>query len=71
MTFAGCVSRMKALALAVCVLAAATMIVPTAAAGPFECYDIYNEWHVGPYTIVQRNSCSYEICYEDECGLLQ
>lgn len=59
---------MKALALAVSLLAIA--FVPVAEAGPFECYDIYNEWEVGPVTIVQRSSCNYEVCYEGECGLL-
>lgn len=62
---------MKALVIAVSILAAATLLVPVASAGPFECYDIYNEWEVGPITVVQRSSCSYDVCYEGECGILR
>ena len=61
---------MKAFALALLVVASALVAVPTAAAEP-ACYDIYNEYEVGPVTIIQRSSCSYEVCYEGRCGLLQ
>lgn len=33
----------------------------SADAWPPECYDVYNEWRVGPVTVVQRSSCDYEV----------
>lgn len=26
-----------------------------------ECMDVYNEWSVGPVTVIQRSSCDYEV----------
>lgn len=55
---------------AILVLAGGLAVLPTAQAGP-DCYDIYNEWTVGPVTVIQRSSCSYEVCIDGECDLLQ
>lgn len=55
--------------IALMLVAVPIALAPTANAAP-DCYDIYNEWTVGPITIVQRSSCNYEVCYEGECGLL-
>jgi hypothetical protein len=46
-----------------CLLLTAAVAAPmaTAEAGPEpNCYEIYNEYHVGPLTVIQRSSCQYE-----------
>lgn len=60
---------MKAVALAMLIVAATLVVVPTAAAGP-DCYEIYNEYEVGPVTVVQRSSCHYEVCVRNNCDWL-
>ena len=61
---------MKALALAIGILALAAL-VPSADAGGPNCYDVYNEWEIGPITVVQYSSCEYDVCYEGRCGILR
>lgn len=62
--------RMKVIALALLLAATAFALAPVADAGP-DCYEIYSEHHVGPVTIIQRSSCSYEVRCDDPdvCGL--
>lgn len=61
---------MKALVIALSVLAVAAAL-PVAEAGPLDCYAVYDEWEVGPVKIVQRSSCSYDVCFQGRCGILQ
>lgn len=51
-----------ALLLSACLLVTALAIVPAASAGPSpNCMPVYREYHLGPWTLVQRSSCNYTI----------
>jgi len=61
---------MKVVLLALLLVAVPIALVPAAQAGP-DCYEIYSEHHVGPVTIIQHSSCSYEVRCDDPsvCGI--